>query len=250
MSYQTFAAFYDEVMDDGYYDKWLAYTLDEIGKDNRTVLELACGTGKLAVALSKSGHTVTGLDLSDNMLSLAYNRSLEEGEHIQFLQGDMRELSETGLFDAVTCFSDSLCYMKDEKEVLDVFKGVHDALKKGGTFLFDVHSLYKVQTVFPGYQYHDVLNEGAFLWSSFKGDTEGSIEHDLTFFIYEKQTGQYARYDETHKERTYSIDTYKALLTKAGFRHIEVSSNFGQNQVTDTTERIFFSCQTGEESQN
>lgn len=250
MSYETFATFYDEVMDDTYYDRWLQYTMKQVENKGNTLLELACGTGKLAVKLSKQGYDVTGVDLSENMLSLAYNRSLEEESDIQFFQGDMRELQGTGTYDVVTCFSDSLCYMKDETEVLSVFKGVHSVLEENGTFLFDVHSLYKIEQIFPGYQYHYVLDEGAFLWSSFSGEKKGTIEHDLTFFIYEENTKQYSRYDENHKERTYEIDTYKNLLQKAGFKNIQLFSEFGEGQVNPTTERVFFSCQSGEEPRN
>lgn len=43
-------------------------------KSGLDIMELACGTGKIAVELAKKGHQVTGVDLSDEMLSLAYNR--------------------------------------------------------------------------------------------------------------------------------------------------------------------------------
>ncbi len=244
MSYDTFAAFYDDVMDDTYYEQWLSYAQSQLPKTTNRVLDIGCGTGKLAVEFSRAGYSVTGLDLSENMLSLAYNRSLEAGETIQFIQGDMRELDEVGKYDAVTCFSDSLCYMENEDEVSAVFQGVRESLYSGGYFLFDVHSLFKVNTVFPGYQYHFTNERGAFLWSSFQGEEEGTIEHDLTFFIPERGTQRYARYEEVHKERTYSIEVYTKLLEQAGFINIQVSSDFGRKEVTDTTERLFFSCQT------
>ena len=77
-----------------------------------------------------------------------------------------------------------------------------------------------------------------------QGEEEGTIEHDLTFFIPERGTQRYARYEEVHKERTYSIEVYTKLLEQAGFTNIQVSSDFGRKEVTDTTERLFFSCQT------
>ena len=246
MSYETFAAFYDDVMDEEYYEKWLSYTTSQLPESVHALLDLGCGTGKLALELSKTGYVVTGLDLSENMLSLAYNRSLEAGEDIQFIQGDMRELQEINQYEAVTCFSDSLCYMKDEDEVLDVFNGVYQSLKSEGSFLFDVHSLFKMEEIFPGYQYHFVNERGAFLWGTFQGEQEGSVEHDLTFFIHEKSTDSYSRFDETHKERTYTVEIYKALLERAGFKNIQVSSNFGEEKVNETSERLFFSCQKKE----
>jgi len=242
MSYTTFAAFYDEIMDDSLYEKWLAFTHLVLKNQKGSILELACGTGKLAVELSREGYEVTGLDLSDDMLSLAYNTALEQGQDIQLIQGDMRELSGIGRFDAVTCFSDSLCYMADEKEMEEVFKSVHSVLNERGTFLFDVHSLHQVNEVFPGYQYHYLSEDAAFLWSSFSGETENSVEHELTFFINENKNGMYTRYEEQHKERTYSIENYKRMLDEAGFVHIDVSAEFGEEEVSKSTKRWFFSC--------
>lgn len=241
MSYQTFAAFYDEIMDDDYYAEWLFYT-DLFLESQNSVLDLACGTGKLAVEMSKKQYRVTGLDLSDEMLSLAYNRALEEGEDVKFIQGDMRELSNIGSFDAVTCFSDSLCYMENEKEVQEVLNGIYNLLNPNGYLLFDVHSLYKINEVFPGYQYHYQTNDAAFLWSSYEGEQPDSIEHALTFFIKKRTDETYLRNEELHKERTYSIDTYFNMLQKAGFNQIDVTADFGRKSVTSKSERWFFAC--------
>src|SRR5699024_3247942 len=88
MSYSTFAAFYDEIMDDSYYAMWLDYTKQYLKEEGAAILDLACGTGKLAVEMSKEGYQVTGLDLSEDMLTMAYDYALKNGENIQFIQGD------------------------------------------------------------------------------------------------------------------------------------------------------------------
>src|SRR5699024_2535931 len=197
---------------------------------------------KLAVEMSKEGYQVTGLDLSEDMLTMAYDYALKNGENIQFIQGDMRDLEGIGQYDAVTCYSDSLCYMENEEELLKVFKEVRSILREEGTFLFDVHSLHKVKNVFPGYQYHYVTEEAAFLWSSYAGDVENTVEHDLVFFIQDSHQEKYTRYEENHVERTYCIETYQQLLEKAGFKQIEVTSEFGKEKVKEDSERWFFSC--------
>ena len=67
----------------------------------------------------------------------------------------MLDLSQAGTYDFVTCYSDSICYMQDEVEVGDVFKEVYNVLNEGGVFIFDVHSTYQTDEVFPGYSYHE-----------------------------------------------------------------------------------------------
>ena len=70
-----------------------------------------------------------------------------------------------------------------ESDLLQVFEGVHRNLSEGGTFLFDVHSLFQMDHVFPGYQYIYQEESEVFLWESFIGDYDHSVEHVLTFFV-------------------------------------------------------------------
>lgn len=71
---------------------------------HKNILELACGTGALAVAFAKDGYKVTGLDLSEEMLMIASQRAYEEDASIQFVEGNMLDLSEIGQYQAITCF--------------------------------------------------------------------------------------------------------------------------------------------------
>ena len=96
---------------------------------------MACGTGALAVDFAKSGYDVTALDLSEEMLMIASERAFEEEVPVQFVQGNMLDLSEVGQYQAITCFSDSLCYMANRQEVQQVFDEVYQALEEEGTFI-------------------------------------------------------------------------------------------------------------------
>lgn len=241
MSYQIFSRFYDKVMDQSVYRDWLSFVEQNSHKSTLKILELACGTGKIAVDLAKAGHDVTGFDLSNEMLSLAYERMEEENVRLLLLEGDMREIGEIGSFDTVTCFSDSLCYLTEEKDLLRVFQGVFNNLNEKGSFLFDVHSLYQMNEIFPGYQYIYQDEDDVFLWESFEGEKENSVEHMLTFFVSQKD-GLFERIHEFHEERTYSIPVLKSLLQTAGFQDIEVQADFGRSPLVEDTPRWFFTC--------
>ena len=181
MAYETFAFVYDEVMDTGLYKRWLEFSLRHLG-ERKQVLELACGTGALAVEFAKDGFDVTALDLSEETLMIASGRAQEAEVDIQFVEGDMLDLSDVGTYQAITCFSDSICYMQNEMDVQQVFDGVYQILEDEGVFIFDVHSTYQIDEVFPSYSYHYQTEEFAFLWDSYQGQTPHSIEHFLTFF--------------------------------------------------------------------
>lgn len=69
------------------------------------MLDVGTGTGRAAIALSKRGAAVTGVDASDEMLSVARRRASEEGLSIEFLEGDVHALAwPDRAFDAVISF--------------------------------------------------------------------------------------------------------------------------------------------------
>ena len=79
-SYRDFARVYDEFMDQTPYDEWLLNILNifkeyKIDKDAQ-VLDLGCGTGKMARKLAREGYQVTAVDNSMDMLEIIPSRSL------------------------------------------------------------------------------------------------------------------------------------------------------------------------------
>lgn len=241
MIYQSFATVYDRLMDHSLYQKWCDYTLAQLSTKKR-VLELACGAGDLAILLKKAGLSVVGLDLSEEMLSIAAEKAQTAGVELPLLQGDMTDLSEIGTFEAVTCFDDSICYMSDLKQVQAVFKQVYQCLEMGGQFLFDAHSLYQMDELFPGFMYNDKTEETAFMWTSYAGEVPHSVEHDLSFFVWDDQLNGYQELNELHHERTYPLADFVQALEAVGFKQVQVSADFGQSTVQSDSVRWFFSA--------
>jgi len=242
-TYETFAFIYDEVMDSQLYKKWLDFCHRHFTKDTKKLLELACGTGALAVEFAKEGFDVTGLDLSEEMLMMAYNRAVEEDVNVQWVEGDMLDLSEVGTYQAVTCFSDSLCYMPGRQQVQQVFDEVYAILEEGGLFIFDVHSIHQIRDIFPGYSYHQNDEDYAFLWDSYQGEKDYSITHELTFYVkVDEEDELFERKDEVHQERTYTMDNYLMMLENSGFYDVEVYADFEDLAPTEESKRWFFVC--------
>jgi len=123
------------------------------------------------------------------------------------------------------------------------FKQVAEHLEDGGQFLFDVISPWQTDVYYPGYMYNWHDDETAFMWSSYGVEEQPhTVEHELTFFVYNEDIDGFQQLQEVHTERTYSLDTYKRLLTEAGFTNIEVTADFGRAEVTDESPRWFFNA--------
>ncbi|WP_161877775.1 class I SAM-dependent DNA methyltransferase [Alkalibacterium sp. MB6] len=238
MTYNWFAKVYDELMDDSLYDQWSEYTLSYVPK-GASLLELGCGTGILGLKLKTSGYNVTGLDLSEDMLSIAYDRQMNQGSTFPLIHRDMRDLSDLPTYDSIVCYSDALCYMDNKTDLLAVFKEAYKHLNDIGLFLFDVHSVYQIKQ-YLATSFHAETSDIVFMWDSYEGEHDHSVEHDLTFFV-ENKDGLYERFEEVHKERTYPIEDYLELLNQSGFTDIEVTADFGQTVQSDS-KRLFFAC--------
>ncbi|HRH00737.1 MAG TPA: methyltransferase domain-containing protein, partial [Polyangiaceae bacterium] len=181
-----------------------------------TVLDLACGTGRHAIELAARGYQVIGFDLSLAMLARASDDAQERHQKLNFVQGDMREMTFEDAFDGVYCWQTSFGFFEEEKNAA-VVGNVHRALKKGGQFLLEV--------VNRDYVAHDVPS---LVW--FEGD--GCIcmdEVHLDFITSRLRVKRTMMMDDGRsKEIEYSVRVYSLhelgkLLNDAGFRVAEVS---------------------------
>lgn len=246
MMYQSFAYLYDALMDEAPYDEWMALFKRKqslYAPHAQTVLDLACGTGEITIRLLENGFDVTGVDLSADMLTVAQQKVSEKGYSIPLIQQDMTQLEGIGSFDAVVIFCDSLNYLKEESDFIETFSSVYDCLNDHGLFLFDVHSQYKIQNGYIGKSYSFNDDEISYIWNCFPGEFPDSVEHELTFFVYDEYTGKYDRYDEVHQERTFPVEQYKKWLEEAGFTIHSIDADFKDEPVTEKAERIFFTAQ-------
>ncbi|GAC1545880.1 MAG: hypothetical protein NVS3B10_09940 [Polyangiales bacterium] len=119
-------------------DREVQFIEDSLGcEKGATILDLACGPGEHAVRLAKRGYEVIGIDLSLSMLARAADEAAALDARINFVQGDMRELSFEEAFDGVYCWGTSFGYFDETKNV-EVLQKVHRALRRGGRLLLDV----------------------------------------------------------------------------------------------------------------
>ncbi len=245
MSYQKFAYLYDRLMDDVPYDKWVELLLaakQEFQIEGSNLLDLACGTGELSVRLAEKGFAVTGADISSDMLSVAQNKAAEQGLSVFFMEQDMSQLEDLPLFNIIGIFCDSLNYLQTEEQVVNTFKGVYEYLEEGGLFLFDVHSLYKMNHLFKNQTYALNDEDVSLIWLCYEGEYPDSVEHDLSFFQLDEASQKYDRYDELHFQRTFSVEQYSSWLKNAGFSILKITADFNDGEIKQDAERIFFYC--------
>lgn len=183
-----------------------------------TILDLACGTGKHAVELAKRGYAVVGYDLSLNMLALAADEAQEQGQKLNFLQGDMREMTFDQVFDGVYSWSTSFGYFDDEKN-FDVLQRMQRALRTGGILVLDIINRDYVAPRQP-----------SMVW--FEGD--GCVcmdEMQVDFFSSRLKVKRTAMFDDgrsreiDYSMRLYNLHEIGKMMHDADFKVLEVTGH-------------------------
>lgn len=149
VAYDELAADYDTFTVDYAHEHWLAQIDDlvrALGLRGRTVLDVACGTGKSFVPLLERGYDVTGCDVSPEMLAVAAAKPA--GERVELVRADMRDLPALGPFDLVTCLNDAVNYLTGPDDLVAFLDGARRVLRPGGLLVFDVNTLVTYRSAF------------------------------------------------------------------------------------------------------
>jgi len=127
------------------YDPWSASVTEDIGfyveealAAGGPVVELACGTGRIAVPVAKAGVAVIGVDASARMLDVAREFAATEGVELDLRLGDLREPPVTERVPLVLIPFRSLLHMTSESQRLRALRAARDLLLPGGRLIFDV----------------------------------------------------------------------------------------------------------------
>ena len=236
-SYTSFAKVYDLFMDNVPYEEWCEYLttlLKENGIEDGLILDLGCGTGKLTRLMEQKGYDMIGVDNSFEMLDIARE---QDSENILYLMQDMREFELYGTVRAVYSACDSVNYILEEEELLEVFKLVNNYLDPGGLFIFDINSSYKYHELLAENTFAETREEGSFIWENYFDEEEGINEYDLTLYI-EEEDGRFARFQEMHYQKCYELNTIKKLIEAAGLEFVVAYDAYTKNPVADDSEKI------------
>lgn len=241
MAYNEFANIYDELIyEDINYDK-VAEKILEVCRENSIqfddYLDLACGTGNVAVKVCKEFKNTFAVDLSDDMLNVAFEKFKESRVKAKVICQDMCELSLNHKFDLISCVLDSTNYITEDEDLCAYFKRVNEHLKEDGLFIFDINSYYKLSEVLGNNIYTYSSEDIFYTWeNTFE---ENILNMFLTFFVKNKED-LYERFEEEHIERAYTEEDIEEALEECGFKLIGKFDGYSNNAVHEKCERILY----------
>lgn len=243
--YSDFAFIYDELMNEVDYNGWIEYIEKIIEKENtkvKNILELACGTGNLTIPLTKKNYDIAGIDISDEMLSVAKQKAEREGIELVLLQQDITELDfEITNLDCVLCACDGFNYITYDEDLENVFEKSYELLREDGLFIFDISSYYKLSSILGNNMYGENREEISYMWQNYFDEDENLVEMELAFFV-KDENGKFDKFEEVHQQRAYTQEEITEMLKSVGFNSIKIYSDFTFESPNKESERIFFVC--------
>lgn len=233
--YSALGGVFEYLNGDCGYEQWSQYLIKKLSKypPLSCGVDIGCGNGYFTRALMRAGYRMTGIDISPEMLSTAAQLALSEGVRPEFLLGDITGLKLNFRADFAVAVNDCINYVPPEK-LKKAFGGVYAALKRGGTFIFDISTPEKLRGVVGDNLFADDGEEATCLWfNSLKGDR---IESDITVFT-RGADGRYTRADERQTLYIHGRSEISEALRGVGFE-VETEGHLG----ADDTMRLNYIC--------
>ena len=244
-AYHALAVSYDRLTNDVDYRQTVEFydqILSREGCKPRTAVDLACGTGSVALLLAEKGLSVTGVDLSEEMLTVACQKAQGMENQPVFVCQPLQALHLPRGVDLAVCALDSLDYILDPADCQEAIRRVYKALNPGGIFIFDVNTPEKLRAM----DSQVFLDEDDDVYCVWRGEfDEDANICSYGMDLFQRQGDVWHRSFEEHQEYAYSQAQLTEFLKAAGFMKIRVYGDrrFGSPKAGE--QRIYFSARKG-----
>jgi SAM-dependent methyltransferase len=203
------------------------------------ILDLCCGYGRHSIPLARRGYMMTGLDLSDVLLSKAKNDSKKEGVEVKWIEGDMRDIPLENEFDGAINIFTAFGYFKEDSENEKVIHSVFRSLKRGGKFLLETINR---EWIIRNFQEKD--------WEILSGKTVALDERELDLEKSRSRARTLILGKEKRSERSLSLRLYTltemiSILNQAGLNVKSVYGGLDGSEYSLNSKRMVILAEKG-----
>ena len=244
-AYHCLAVSYDRLTNDVDYVATVEFYMQILAREGvkpRTAVDLACGTGSVSVLLAQKRLRVTGVDMSEEMLTVAAQKGQSLEKPPVFVCQKLQQLRLPKGVDLAVCALDSLDYITDPADCQEAIRRIYKVLNPGGCFIFDVNTPEKLRAM-DGQVFLDEDEDVYCVWRGEFDEESNICSYGMDLFQRHGQLWQ--RSFEEHREYAYSQEQLTAYLKQAGFTHIEVYADRLFEAPRLGEQRIYFKARKG-----
>ncbi len=244
-AYHELAASYDRLTSDVDYEATVEFYMQILARENlhpRTCVDLACGTGSVTEILARKGLEVTGVDMSEEMLTVAQQKVMDMERMPRFVCQYLQNLRLPRGVDLAVCALDSLDYILNPDDCKEAIRRVYKALNPGGVFIFDVNTPEKLQAM-DDQVFLDEDDDVYCVWRGEFDEKTNICSYGMDLF--QRRGDVWYRSFEEHQEYAYSQGQLTGFLKDAGFTGIEVYADREFVAPRPGEQRIYFKARKG-----
>ena len=244
-AYGALASSYDRLTGDVDYGAVVDFYFQILDREKlqpRTALDLACGTGSVALLLAQRGLQVTGVDMSSDMLCQASQKAQEQDLPVFFVCQRLQDLRVPRAVDLAVCALDSLDYITDPTDCEEAIRRIYKALNPGGCFIFDVNTPQKLRAM-DGQVFLDEDDDVYCVWRGEFDPVTNICSYGMDLF--QRWGDRWERSFEEHREYAYSPSQLVQYLQNAGFTRIEIFADRRLEAPGENEQRIYLKARKG-----
>lgn len=244
-AYHALAFSYDRLTSDVDYEATVDFYFEILRRENcnpSTAVDLACGTGSVTALLARRGLQVVGVDLSEEMLTMAQQKSQYLENAPRFLRCPIQNLWLPRGVDLAVCALDSLDYITNPEDCQEAIRRVYRALNPGGIFIFDVNTPEKLRNM-DGQVFLDEDDDVYCVWRGEFDKNSNICSYGMDLFQREGDVWQ--RSFEEHQEYAYSKEQLTEYLQNAGFTGIAVYGDRRMEEPQPGEQRMYLKARKG-----
>ena len=244
-AYEALAASYDRLTNDVDYEATVEFYFEILKREGvrpRTAVDLACGTGSVTALLARRGIPVIGVDLSEEMLTAAVQKTQELPVRPVFIRQDLARLYLPKGVDLAVCALDSLDYLTNPADCAEALRRILRALNPGGILIFDVNTPQKLRAM-DGQVFLDEDEDVYCIWRGSFDEATNICSYGMDLF--QREGKLWRRSFEEHQEYAYSRRQLTDYLKDAGFSHIRVYGDRRFEAPRPGEQRMYFSARKG-----
>lgn len=244
-AYRALAGNYDRLTNDVDYEATVAFYKEILKMERvhpRTAADLACGTGSVAAILARDGLQVIGVDMSEDMLTVAFDKTVDMENRPVFVCQRLQDLHLRRAVDLAVCALDSMDYITDPGDCKKAILRIYKALNPGGIFIFDVNTPQKLRNM-DGQVFLDEDEDVYCVWRGEFDEQTNICSYGMDLF--QRRGDSWHRSFEEHREYAYSAETLVGFLKEAGFTAVEVYGDRRLEAPNENDQRIYLKARKG-----
>lgn len=242
-NFQQYSKYYDLLYKDKNYKEESEYVIKKIKRFTpkaTQILELGSGSGSHAHYFCEAGFEVIGVERSPEMVDLAKSKNISGFNPII---GDISSFELSQQFDVVLSLFHVISYLTDNKALIDCFKMVHQHLKSGGIFMFDIWYSPAVYHQKPETRIKRLENSIIEIIRLAESKTESAknvVTVNFEVLIKDKITHNSETIREEHFMRHFSIPEIEMLAAFIGFEVLSAEEFLTENIPSENTWGVYF----------